>query len=287
MNLEKPNSPPPIPENNPYAPPSEASMGYDEMLDGEHFGLLDEPRQCEAGRGIGWIVEAFNIFKQYWALWIGMAVVYMIITMVIGNIPFVSLIFWALFAYHFGAGFILVCAEQEEGYEPLFGTMFSAFQSHLGELIILSLWGILFTFLIFIPIGVFLGISMGGLAGLGLFDSANADISTLMTSSAFLMILLVLLVGMLFYIPLIMAMYLAPALVVLHDIKPLDAMKMSFKGCLRNMIPFLLFGLIALVAIPILFVFTLGLGLLIIVPIMIISNYVIYRDIWSGRMAGE
>ncbi len=287
MNLDKPNNPPPIPENNPYAPPSEASMGYEEQFDGEHFGLLDEPRQCEAGRGIGWIIEAFNMFKQYWALWIGMAVVYIIITMVIGSFPLASLIFWLLFAYHFNAGFMLVCAEQEEGYEPLFGTMFSAFQSHLGELIILCLWSILFTFLICIPIAIFFAVGLGGLAGVGLFDSANPDISSLMTSSAFLMVLLVILVGMLFYIPLLMAMYIAPALIVLHDIRPLDAMKMSFKGCLRNMIPFLLFGLIALFAIPILFVCTLGLGLLIIVPIMIISNYVIYRDIWSGRMAGE
>ncbi len=279
MNLDKPNNPPPIPENNPYAPPSEASMGYDEMVDDEHFGLLDEPRQCEAGRGIGWLVEAFNIFKQYWALWIGMGLVYMIIAFILGNIPFVNFIYWFLFPYHFGAGFILVCAEQEEGYEPLFGTMFSAFQSHLGELIILALWNLLFTILICVPIAFIVGI-----AGVGVGVMASG---VMPSNSEALIIILAVLVAMLFYVPLVMALYLAPALIVLHDIRPLDAMKMSFRGCLKNIMPFLLWGLIVPLICVVAVVLTLGLALFVLVPIMIISTYVIYRDIWSGRMAGE
>ncbi len=84
-----------------------------------------------------------------------------------------------------------------------------------------------------------------------------------------------------------MLVYFAPPLIVLHDIRPFDAMKMSFKGCLRNMLPFLFFGLIALVFSFILCSLTIGLGIFIVIPIMLISYYVIYRDIWSGRMAGE
>ncbi len=277
MNLEKSNTPPPLPQDNPYAPPSEESMGYDEVGEyyDEHFGLLEEPRQCEAGRGISWLTEAFNIFKEYWVLWIGIGLVYFIIMIIVGQIPFVNFI-WMLFAYHFTAGFILVCAEQEEGYQPNFATMFSAFQSHLGQLLILALWNLLFTCLIFVPI-----IIVGVLAGVGAIAMNNPD------ADSVLFIVLGLLVAMLFYIPLAMALYLAPALVVLHDIRPLDAMKMSFKGCLRNIIPFLLFGLIVPLVSIIGLVFTLGLGLFVLIPIMMISNYVIYRDIWSGQMAGE
>lgn len=274
MNLEKPNNPPPLPQDNPYAPPSEASMGYDDQgqFDDEHFGLLDEPRKCEAGRGIGWLSESFNIFKQYWALWIGMGLVYLIIAMVAGQIPFV----WMLFAYHFTAGFMLVCAEQEEGYEPSFGSMFSAFQSHFKELFILALWNLLFTCLIIIPIAIIAGITAGGVMAM---SNPNEGVVLTMVMGA--------LVAMLFFIPLMMAMYLAPALVVLHDIRPLDAMKMSLKGCLRNIIPFLLFGLIVPFVFIIGIIFTLGLGLFVLIPVMLISTYVIYRDIWSAEMVGE
>ncbi len=274
MNLEKPNNPPPLPQDNPYAPPSEESMGYDEVAqyDDEHFGLLDEPRKCEAGRGISWLSESFNMFKEYWLLWIGMGLVYILIMMFAGQIPFV----WMLLAYHFTAGFMVVCAEQEENYEPNFGNMFSAFQSHFKELLILALWNLLFSCLIIIPI-----IMVGFLAGVGAVAMNNPD------ADSVLIIVLGVLVAMLFYIPLVMAMYLAPALIVLHDIRPLDAMKMSFKGCLRNMIPFLLFGLVAFIVSIIGVIFTLGLGMLVLIPVMIITNYVIYRDIWSDRMMGE
>jgi hypothetical protein len=40
----------------------------------------------------------------------------------------------------------------------------------------------------------------------------------------------------------------APALVVLHGAKPIDAMKTSFVATWRNWVPFLVYGLIALAA---------------------------------------
>ena len=57
-------------------------------------------------------------------------------------------------------------------------------------------------------------------------------------------ILLMVLVVMALSIPLAMAIWFAPALVVFHDLQPLDAMKQSFAGCLKNIVPFLVYGII-------------------------------------------
>ncbi len=178
MNLEKPNSPPPIPENNPYAPPSEESMGYDEMLDDEHFGLLDEPRQCEAGRGVSWFTESFNIFKESWLLWIGTGFVFFAIMLILAGIGIITgsnFLLISLVVFHFFGGFMVMCADQEEGYEPTFATMFSAFQTHLGDFFILALLSIVLNIIIWIPILISFTFFLGGAMAL-----SSSDVSAVM-----------------------------------------------------------------------------------------------------------
>ena len=69
------------------------------------------------------------------------------------------------------------------------------------------------------------------------------------------------------------------ALVAIGDLNALDAMKLSFKGCLVNLLPLLIYVLAAIVlmvigAIP------LFLGLLVVLPMLTASNYAAYKDIY-------
>ena len=81
------------------------------------------------------------------------------------------------------------------------------------------------------------------------------------------------------YMIIMMGMYFAP-LICLHDqkISVFDALKLSFKAGLSNVIP-LLFYLIIVIALIILGLVTLGLGLLIVIPVINISTYFIYKTI--------
>jgi uncharacterized membrane protein len=93
--------------------------------------------------------------------------------------------------------------------------------------------------------------------------------------------LLVLLVVALLLIPVLMAFWFAPPLVALHGQAPFDALKMSYRGCLRNMGAFLVYGLVALVlcmlaAIPMM------LGFLVLGPTLVASLYVACKDIFSS-----
>ena len=94
-------------------------------------------------------------------------------------------------------------------------------------------------------------------------------------------VLLAMLVVMALAVPLYMALWFAPALIVLNKLKPVDAMKASFFGCLKNVVPFLVYGVIMMVlcmiaAIP------MGLGFLILGPVGIASIYAGYRDIFAA-----
>jgi uncharacterized membrane protein len=93
--------------------------------------------------------------------------------------------------------------------------------------------------------------------------------------------LLVLLIVMAVALPIFMAFWFAPALVAISNMSPIDALAASFKGCLKNILPFLLYGIVFLVLF-ILGSIPLGLGLLVVLPLVFTSTYAAYRDIFLG-----
>jgi uncharacterized membrane protein len=82
-------------------------------------------------------------------------------------------------------------------------------------------------------------------------------------------------------VPLYMALWFAPALIVFHRMAPVDALKASFSACLKNMVPFLIYGVI-LLALCVVAAIPFGLGFLVLAPVVIASIYTGYRDIFSA-----
>jgi uncharacterized membrane protein len=76
-----------------------------------------------------------------------------------------------------------------------------------------------------------------------------------------------------------MAVWFAPALVLFHDKGAVDAMKESFSGCLRNIVPFLVYGVVLLV-LGLIASIPLGLGWLVLGPVLCTSFYASYKDIY-------
>jgi uncharacterized membrane protein len=67
--------------------------------------------------------------------------------------------------------------------------------------------------------------------------------------------------------------------VALNEVPVLRALQLSFLGCWRNILPFLVYGLVAL---GLVFVGSIpfGLGLLVVFPLLTIAIYLAYRDIY-------
>jgi uncharacterized membrane protein len=91
--------------------------------------------------------------------------------------------------------------------------------------------------------------------------------------------LLAMLVMTALLLPVVMAVWLAAPLVVFHEHGPLEAMKGSFMGCLKNTLPFLIYGVVLFVFM-ILATLPLLLGWLVLGPVFAASIYASYRDIY-------
>ena len=81
-------------------------------------------------------------------------------------------------------------------------------------------------------------------------------------------------------LPLVMSVWLAPPLAVFHDIPAMQAMKHSFVASWRSLPAFIVaFFLVALMLF--LTSLTLGLGLLVVIPVMAGATYAAYRDLFE------
>lgn len=254
--LQKPNTVPP------RLPPMD---NYGNLLP----QLLAEPRSCQAEWGISWLTKAFTIFKDQFLLWLGIGAAYLVILVIGSAIPIINFIV-PFVTFVFIGGILLGCDAQATGQELRFDHLFTAFNSHLVPLVILFLLYMVAVVIAIIPILV-------------VFGGMTIVLAQQSSDGAILGILLGVSLALLLLLPAFMAMWFAPALIVLHDISPVDAMKMSFKGCLKNTFPFLVFGLIGPIVMLLIAVFTLGLGALVLLPIGIITYYTSYRDVWTDQ----
>jgi uncharacterized membrane protein len=177
------------------------------------------------------------------------------------------------------AGFVVACRSLERGGEFELEHLFAGFKTNFGNLVIVGLLllaGYIVIFLVF-----------AGIAGFSILTMALAgqtkDMAAALIGSG-TMILLGVLVSLALSIPLLAAYWFAPALVVMHGMAPVAAMKASFSACFRNFVPFLVYGIVMMVF-AILAAIPFGLGYLVWVPLAIASTYAAYRQIFTEEAA--
>ena len=77
-----------------------------------------------------------------------------------------------------------------------------------------------------------------------------------------------------------MAFWFAPALVVFRNLAPVDAAKASFAANLKNLLAFLVFGAVYLVA-AIVASIPFGLGWIVLIPVSLLAVYVSSKDVFG------
>ena len=233
-----------------------------------------------AGHGAQWWGDAWRLFTGAAGTWLLITVVWLAIMIGLSIIPFLGQIAVSLLHPVFIGGLILGCREQDRGGALKVSHLFAGFSEKLGPLVILALLyivGWMVVACITFAVGL---ITLGGsiLALLAGGDTMQAGTALLGTMG--LSVLLVILLGLLFAVPLLMAFWFAPALIVLRGDGPWDAMMTSFRACLRNIPPFLIWGLLGLVF-AILASIPLGLGFLILFPVGTATVYTSYKEIFG------
>jgi hypothetical protein len=253
---------------NPYEPP-QASVDAAGQV-GEDDWLLMDPQRCEAGRGWGWIADGFRLFAASPGIWIVNFVLFGVIMLVISIIPLVSIV-GNILGPIFVAGFMLGARELDQFGELKVEHLFAGFRENAGKLAGLGAMTIAISLGIVIVMVVFMMAVIGGAA-----LSEAAEDPTLLG----VVLIPVILMALALSVPMMMAYWFAPALVVLHDVGVFEALKLSFIGCLRNLGPFLIYGLIMFVVMLVAIV-PVFLGLLVASPVLLASMYVGYREVFT------
>lgn len=251
-------------ESNPYQPPAPPAAQAGAFSAGG--------RAVDAGRGWEWIAEGFALFKKQPGIWILILIVWLACTLLISLVPIIGGLANLLLMQVFMGGVMLGCRALDNGESFEVGCVFAGFQRNTSDLVVLGLLALVGWTIAFIPALLI----MGGGAFMAMLHGGGhlANIGALG-----LTFMLAALVSLALALPVYMALWFAPALIVFNNLKPVDAMKASFLACLRNMVPFLLYGIILLVLCMVASI-PLGLGFLVLGPVAIASIYAGYRDIF-------
>jgi uncharacterized membrane protein len=252
---------------NPYAAPRAPVA---DRAEGP-LNFIPAGRAVAAARGWAWIAEGWELFRRQPGAWIALVIVALLIFLGLALIPLLGSLASAVLTPVFVGGIFVACRERDQGRPLAVSHLFAGFRERFGTLLSIGFINLGITVAVMLVAGIVTGAGMWTLVGGGTNPEAVAGMG--------LTLLLAVLVMFALLLPLFMALWFAPALAMFHQQGPAEAMKASFVACLKNILPFFVYSviatLLALVAsIP------LGLGWLVLGPVMAASLYTSYRDIF-------
>lgn len=252
---------------NPYAAPKAAVADETVVLDAD---FVPGGQSRPASHGWTWIAEGWELFKRSPGIWIGIVLLLFVIMIAAAFIPFIGGLAMSLFGPVFAAGIVIGCRALERGEQLEIGHLFAGFRERTGTLIAVGGIYLAASLVVMLVVGLSMGVGMSAMMG----QATPEDAATMG-----LTMVLAMLVAFALLLPMIMAIWFAAPLVVFHAHGAWDAMKGSFAGCLKNILPFLwysvLFTLLAVVAsLPLM------LGWLALGPVLAASLYTAYRDVY-------
>ncbi len=229
-----------------------------------------ESRVVEAGSPFEWFRQGWGMFVANPGLWIAMTVILLVMFFGLQIVPLIGTLAANLLMPVLAAGMLQACRQLSAGETPEISTLFVGFRQNTSNLVLL---GVLYmaAMLLIVAFGAVLG---GGSVAGGLMMGRPIGLGF-----AFGGFMLAMLVSLVLSVPLLMAIWFAPALVFFNNMAPVDALKASFNACLKNLLAFLVYGLMVMVfmffaALPV------GLGFLVLIPVAAGSVYAAYRDIF-------
>ena len=236
--------------------------------------VVVEPRSVDAGRGISWWSEAWALFTKNAGMWIVLGLILLVILIVLSVIPLLGSLAASLLVPVFVGGWMLAARKVETGGALEVGDLFAGFKDKLTPLLVLGALVLVATLVIgavvgALGFGAFMGMTMGGAQGSGggMLAAMGAG-------------MLALLVGLALGLVVAMAIWFAPALVVFRNVAPVDALKASVSASLKNIVPCLLYGIVYIVA-AIIASIPFGLGWIVLVPVLLLTVYVSYKDVFG------
>jgi len=259
-----------------------------------------------ASHGWLWINQAWQQFKAQPGVWLAAVALVYLVTLALSLVPVVGSLATMILGPVFAGGLMLGARSQARQGRLRVAAGFDGFSTQGGQLALVGLLYLLGLVVVFSLAGLLLMAT--GVMTAGSMEALSANDPELVAAVLGPGLGLVLLVLMLAMVPLLMLYWFAPALVALEGMSATRAMRMSFLGCWKNMIPFLVYAVLLLF---ILLGASLLLGLisvllaavsealmlvlmLLMVPLMllfaaliVLSTYSAYRDVFHAATQSQ
>lgn len=235
-----------------------------------------EPRVAPPDNAFNWLRQGWAAFIANPGLWLAITIVFLVIFFGLQIVPVIGALAANLLMPVLTAG--MLHAVKRLGDEGTFeiNDLFAGFKRNTGPLIMLGViymagWLVIGLLVMVLVGGSIAGGIMAGMAGqpgmgtgIGLGGILVASVLSLLLGA-----------------PLLMAVWFAPALVYFNDMAPVAALKASFSANLKNWLVMLVFGLIVLV-LCFFAMLPMGLGFLVLMPVLYAALYASYKDIFLG-----
>lgn len=277
--------------NNEQKPSDEQFNSEDEPSNNDKITIADiHYRRVDKSSAIKWLIQAFNLFKLNPMVWLLSVLIMSTILIILLVIPFAHL-FSIISAPIFVAGLMFGCQQLSNQKNFEINHLFKGFELQLSSLLKIGVFYLAATFITSI-----LSVKIASFLGYQIIQITPNDLtSEQFNLQAFIDSLIVpLSIMVLLMIPVMMAYWFSPALVILHKIPPIEAIKKSFNACLVNFDVFLIYIVCILITtvilriavafviaiVPVLSVLLILLFNLFIMSILFASIYTSFEDIF-------
>ncbi|WP_143872653.1 BPSS1780 family membrane protein [Catenovulum sediminis] len=206
-----------------------------------------------------WFTLGFKQFNQHKLHWIILCVLMYTTVLALTMIPLIGEAVGCLLL----PGFFTLSAHVVEKKQFHFEAVFSAIRYHYLPLLQIFAVNLLVSF---ICVGIASHVT-------------EVDLNQLDQVESFLKLMQV---AAFMYLPFLLIMVLASALVVLHKVAAFEALKYSAYGCIKNLMPLFVFCIFSFFAL-FLAVIPMLLGLLVFVPIMHCTLFIVQKEIFVTR----
>jgi hypothetical protein len=254
-----------------------------------------------AASGWDWIKRAWAQFQQQPRVWLAAVALVYLVSFVLSLVPVVGSLVSMILGPVFAGGLMLGAQSQQRGGPLRVGAAFDGFSRNGGQLALVGALYLLGLIVVFVAAGL-VAMAAGSVTA-GSLEALSSNDPEIVAAAMGPGLVLFLLIALLFMVPLLMLYWFAPALVALDGMGAAEAMRMSFFGCVKNIVPFIVYGLalfFILVAFSLLFgLLTALLGAvaemlalvaaLLLIPLMLVfaavvllSIYAAYQDVFHA-----
>ena len=239
-----------------------------------------EIQKTPPSHGLLWIKHGYRLIMRSPLHAISLSMVFMLAVSLAIRIPVGGVFLAMLLMPVMMAGYMRVCRALEFSEKVVPRYIFAGFEVRTAQLVSVGgmlLVGMLVVSMVTVMLG---GDTLSELASTyEKQQDANALLDAMLAPGSGM--LPSLLVGLLLLFVLMLALQFAPMLVFFDQKTPLEALKLSMQGSLRNIIPLSVYSMLMQLLAFAVSVIPFNLGIFIFLPLALTSMYVSYRDIFS------